>query len=245
MGISINIASQLARIAPMVAGCRRGIMLGRQKMHFAPAGWAQRLVDDLAGLGIEATQSDLFQEDGFCESFLRTIGWPPLESLDFSAIEGAEYVHDLNLPVGEDLKERFDLIYDGGTTEHVFDIAEAFRNVDRMLADDGIFVSCVGSDGWFGHGFYQIGPDVPWRYWVASLGYRMLGCWTISRKGRQPPCEVPDPTRSARGAEHRFDRPQFLFYAVQKQAGAPRTPAVVQSHYVQYPTSTQGDDGER
>ena len=34
MGISINIALQLAYIAPLVQGCEGGIMLGRQKMHF-------------------------------------------------------------------------------------------------------------------------------------------------------------------------------------------------------------------
>jgi hypothetical protein len=36
MGISINIATQMARCAPFVAGRDGGIMLGRQKMHFRP-----------------------------------------------------------------------------------------------------------------------------------------------------------------------------------------------------------------
>ncbi|MBN2906916.1 MAG: hypothetical protein JXJ18_09435 [Rhodobacteraceae bacterium] len=234
MGISINIAIQLARIAPLVSGCGTGIMLGRQKMHFRPADWTPRLIEELAKLGIEATKQDLFQADGFCENYLKTIGWPALESLDFSDIEGAEYVHDLSEPVGADLKARFDLVYDGGTTEHVFDIAQSFRNVDAMLKDDGIFVSCVGTDGWFGHGFYQIGPDVPWRYWVASLGYRMLGCWTFSRKGRELPRQIEDPTHSARGAEHRYKEPQFIFYVVQKQPRDTPPKQVIQSHYINY-----------
>jgi hypothetical protein len=148
MGISINIALQLAYIAPLVKDCKTGIMLGRQKMHFNPPGWTDRLIKKLGRLGITATPDDLFQEDGFCETYLKTIGWPKLESLDFSAIEGAEYVHDLSDPVGNDLKNRFELIYDGGTTEHVFDIAQSFRNVDAMLKEGGIFVSCVGTDGW-------------------------------------------------------------------------------------------------
>ncbi|MEZ5912832.1 MAG: hypothetical protein R3D84_11910 [Paracoccaceae bacterium] len=234
MGISINIAIQLARVAPMLKDCRKGVMLGRQKMHFRPPDWTPRLIDELAKLGITATEADLFQDDGFCETYLATIGWPRMESLDFSDIEGAEYIHDLSEPVGHDLKGRFDLIYDGGTTEHVFDIAQSFRNVDAMLQEGGIFISNVGTDGWFGHGFYQVGPDIPWRYWVASLGYRMLGCWTYSRKGRDAPREIPDPTLSPRGAEHRYSAPQFIFYAVQKQhRGGPPKP-VIQSHYVNY-----------
>jgi SAM-dependent methyltransferase len=203
-------------------------------MHFRPRSWTDRLIRHLSEAGIEATPDDLFQEDGFCETYLATIGWPKLESLDFSDIEGAEYIHDLGAPVGDDLKARFDLVYDGGTTEHVFDIAQAFRNVDAMLEEGGIFVSCVGTDGWFGHGFYQVGPDIPWRYWHHALGYDVLGCWTMSRKGPEPPREIPDPTSQARGAEHRYDQPQFLFYVVRKtRRDGPPAP-VIQSHYVNY-----------
>ncbi len=234
MGISINIAIQLATIAPLVKDCRAGVMLGRQKMHFRPREWTPRLIEALAGLGIQATPDDLFQKDHFCETFLNTIGWPRMESLDFSAIEGAEHIHDLSLPVGPDLTGRFDLVYDGGTTEHVFDIAQAFRNVDAMLKPEGIFVSCIGTDGWFGHGFYQVGPDIPWRYWVASLGYEMLGCWTMTRQETEAPEAVPDPTGNPRGAERRFRKPRFLFYAVRKKPreGAPKP--VIQSHYINY-----------
>jgi hypothetical protein len=235
MGISINIAVQLARIAPLVEQCSNGIMLGRQKMHFRPPPWKPRLIRELAGLDIVATEDDLFQEDGFCETYLETIGWPKLESLDFSDIEGAEYIHDLSLPIRKkSLKDKFELIYDGGTTEHVFDIATAFRNVDAMLKEGGIFVSCVGTDGWFGHGFYQVGPDIPWCFWSASMGYSVLGCWTMTRKGSEPPRAIEDPTNMSRGAEHRFTDPQFIFYVVQKKHRDGPPKPVIQSHYINY-----------
>ena len=87
-----------------------------------------------------------------------------------------------------------------------------------MLKDGGIFVSCVGSDGWFGHGFYQIGPDIPWRYWHASLGYNVLGVWTFSRRGTEGPRVIEDPTGKPRGGEFSYTKPQFIFYVVQKTA---------------------------
>ena len=233
MGISINIATHMARCAPFVQGKTDGIMLGRQKMHFRP-NWGKRLVRNLAGIGILASEEDLFQEDGFCESFLAAIGWPALKSLDFSDIEGAEYIHDLSEPIGPDLRHKFDLIYDGGTTEHVFDIATSFRNIHHMLKDDGVFMSCVGGDGWFGHGFYQVGPDIPWRYWGATLGYEVLGVWTFPRGKDQAPLEIPDPTRQPRGAHQLFDLPQFLFYAVRKRGEQDSYPPTIQSHYVDY-----------
>jgi hypothetical protein len=234
MGISINIATQLARIAPMVSHCETGIMLGRQKLHFGPPGWTPRLIRNLADLGIKASAEDIFQSDGFCETYLKTIGWPALKSLDFSAIENAEYIHDLSLPVEDNLKGQFDIIYDGGTTEHVFDIGQCFRNVDAMLKEDGIFVSCVGTDGWFGHGFYQVGPDIPWRYWAASLGYDVLGCWTFNRKNKELPREIVDPTDNPRGAEHWYTEPQFLFYVVKKKHRDGPPKPVIQSHYINY-----------
>lgn len=234
MGISINIAIQLARVAQQVAHCKKGVMLGRQTMNFRPRNWTPRLINALAEMGIEATPEDLFQDDGFCETYLKTIGWPKMESLDFSDIEDAEYIQDLGTPLNPDLRGKFDLIYDGGTTEHVFDIAQSFRNVDEMLQDGGIFISNVGTDGWFGHGFYQVGPDIPWRYWGASLGYKVLGCWTFSRKSRKPPREIKDPTNMPRGAEHWYDEPQFIFYIVQKQPRKGPPKPVIQSHYINY-----------
>ena len=233
MGISINIAIQMARCTHLLKGKTNGIMLGRQKMHFRES-WKRRLVRSLSYLDIDTTAEKLFQEDEFCEAFLQEIGWPPLESLDFSDIEGAEYIHDLSEPVPAKLKKKFDVIYDGGTTEHVFDIAASFRNVHKMLKDDGIFMSCVGTDGWFGHGFYQVGPDIPWRYWGATLGYDVLGCWTFPRVKKGLPLEIPDPTFSHRGASARFEHPQFLFYAVQKNGEKKTYPPTIQSHYVDY-----------
>lgn len=90
MGISINIAIQLARIAPLLKDCKSGVMLGRQAMHFRPPDWKPRLIASLETLGINTTEEEIFQDDGFCEAYLSKIGWPKMESLDFSDIEGAE-----------------------------------------------------------------------------------------------------------------------------------------------------------
>lgn len=235
MGISLNIATQLTRFAPHLKDCKNGVMLGRQKMHFRRKWWRREVVRRLNDMGYEATEVDIFQDDGFCEAFLSTIGFPKMESADFTPMEGAEHVFDLGKPLPPKLKGRFDLVYDGGTTEHVFDIAQSFRNVDEMLCDGGIFISIVGADGMYGHGFYQIGPDIPWRYWVASLNYEMTECCTFHRVHAEPPHPVPDPTEQHRGGSKSFTRSQFIFYAVRKRPRSQEPAPVVQSHYVSYP----------
>ena len=234
MGISINIATQLARIGPHLRDCRRGVMLGRQQMNLNRAGWKSELVRRLNAMGISCGIDDLLQDDGFCEKFLSTVGFPPMESADFTHLEGAEHVFDLGADLPSELEGQFDLVYDGGTTEHVFDIAQAFRNVDKMLKNGGIFLSNVGADGWYGHGFYQIGPDVPWRFWVASMGYEMIECVTYNRGDKSPPEPVPDPSGVYRGGEKSFSRPQFIFYAVRKLPRSAPPEQVVQSHYIKF-----------
>ena len=73
MGISINIAIQLARIAPLLKDCKSGVMLGRQAMHFRPPDWKPRLIASLETLGINTTEEEIFQDDGFCEAYLSKV----------------------------------------------------------------------------------------------------------------------------------------------------------------------------
>jgi hypothetical protein len=65
---------------------------------------------------------------------------------------------------------------------------------------------------------------------VVSLGDKMQGC----RKTSEVLCEIPDPTLTLRGAEHRYAEPQFIFHVVQKQARKGRARLVIQSHYINY-----------
>src|SRR5215216_2627648 len=55
----------------------------------------------------------------YAETFLNALGADTVDSLDASGFEGATMVHDMNQPVPEPLKSRFDAVCDGGTIEHV------------------------------------------------------------------------------------------------------------------------------
>ena len=109
MGISLNIATQLARITPHIRDCKKGVMLGRQTMNLNQRGWKEELVKRLNQMGYVASTDSILQEDGFCETFLSQIGWPPMESADFMDAEGADYVFDLAEPLPDALNGKFDL----------------------------------------------------------------------------------------------------------------------------------------
>src|SRR5512145_477284 len=117
MGLDLNAVQFL--IAARKKGVSLGevVMLGRQDLNVFPA----KMRTLLQALDIS---DELFQPDSldtrYAESVFKALGAKQVSSLDFSAYEGASFVHDLNQPIGPDLHERFDTVYDGGTLEHVF-----------------------------------------------------------------------------------------------------------------------------
>jgi len=62
--------------------------------------------------------------------FFAQLGFEQVSALDISDYEGADIVGDLNDPdLQRKLGRRFDLVYDSGTIEHIFDAPAALRTI--------------------------------------------------------------------------------------------------------------------
>lgn len=63
---------------------------------------------------------------------------------------------DLTRPIfpEDPLWQRFATIYNGGTTEHIFDVASAFKTIHNMMAHEGICIH-ISPLSWLTHGFYN------------------------------------------------------------------------------------------
>ncbi|MEJ8560575.1 hypothetical protein QTO30_04555 [Yoonia sp. GPGPB17] len=171
--------------------------------------------------------SHYMQEDGYAETFFARIGYPPVKSMDASAYEGSDITHDLNDPLPDDLRGRFDVIIDGGTIEHVFHTPQALDNVFHMLKDDGIFISINGMTGWAGHGFYQFSPELVWRYWQDTRRCAVETCAAVSIDPSQPTIHVADTgKRGARFRSKRLTGRWYLYYVVRKLSTANDIPQV-------------------
>ena len=96
----------------------------------------------------------------YCETFFSSVGFINIDSIDNSNYEGSKYIHNLNYPILEDFKNKYDYIYDGGTTEHIFNIPQVFENIIDMLNIDGLFVSVTCNNNFSGHGMYQFSPEL-------------------------------------------------------------------------------------
>jgi hypothetical protein len=127
MGLDINSEQFL------IAAHKRGmpfddvLMIGRQDLNVYPV--KMRRVLTRAGLPDELFSPDApdAPDTRFAELVFKSLGARNIASLDASAFEGSKFVHNLNQPVGNEFKQRFDLVYDGGTHEHVFNFPVASR----------------------------------------------------------------------------------------------------------------------
>jgi len=78
-------------------------------------------------------------------------------SIDFEGTaEGLKL--DLNLPI--DLRERFDLVINHGTVEHIFNIAQVFKTIHDHCAVGGLMIHEAPFTGWIDHGFFCLQPTL-------------------------------------------------------------------------------------
>lgn len=161
-------------------------MLGRQRFNLRIDRWSSRwkFSKALKLVGIDTPISEFYQENNYSETMFRKLGFEELHSLDASPYEGADLIWDLNKPISNELRGKFGLVFDGGTLEHVFDVAQSMSNMADMLAPGGRFVSFTPFNGYPGHGFYQFSPELVWSYWKANRGYKVVNCYIADPAGR-------------------------------------------------------------
>ena len=103
------------------------------------------------------------------ECLFKSLGFSECKSLDISDCEGADYIFDLNQPkLPPDLRERFDVIIDGGTFEHLFHIPNAFKCIWGMLRPGGRIVHIAPSSNHMDHGFYMFSPILFWEFYTQN-----------------------------------------------------------------------------
>ncbi|MBY0404389.1 MAG: hypothetical protein K2X66_10865 [Cyanobacteria bacterium] len=94
------------------------------------------------------------------DCFFKMLGFTTVHSLDGFPLENPTFVHDLNEPIPLEMHQQYQLVCDGGTMEHVFDIKTVLTNTVRLLALGGYVLHITPISGWINHGFYQFSPTL-------------------------------------------------------------------------------------
>lgn len=170
--MSLDINAVLFLIDARQRGAEFGevLTLGRQDLNVYPAKMAKVLEEH----GFPAAAFKGGDKALYAEPCFVSLGAKKVSSMDFSDFEGATFVHDLNKPVGAELKERFDLVYDGGTLEHVFNFPVALQNCMEMVKPGGHLFIHAGTNGYCGHGFYQFSPELFYRALSPENGFEVV-----------------------------------------------------------------------
>lgn len=113
------------------------------------------------------------------KEFFSALGFRSVSSLDNSSYEGATFIHDLNktdLPLYLDAK--FDVVFDRGTSEHVFNVPNLLSSVARMVKPGGRIIHHVPSSNHIDHGFYMFSPTMFVDFYTAN-GFELPTLWLV------------------------------------------------------------------
>jgi hypothetical protein len=103
--------------------------------------------------------------------FFSLIGYD-LTIADIATIRGDEVIIDLNEPLDPSLLARpFDLVIDGGTAEHCFNIGQALKNMADLVKVGGCIMH-INPASMFNHGFYNLNPTL-YHDFYSENGFRL------------------------------------------------------------------------
>jgi hypothetical protein len=166
MGLLIYDALVIAKVAALNPGGRSVLTLGVPTLNFSAEAFGRELDN----------RPDLRHPWPFTNhlEFFHGLRFDVVDSLDISEYEGANIKGDLNDPMLADkIGRKYDLVYDSGTIEHIFDVAAALRTISRLTRLGGAVVHATPANGFLDHGFWQFSPDV-FRAFYRHSGFSML-----------------------------------------------------------------------
>ena len=117
-------------------------------------------------------------------------------SLDVNDYEDSTLSLDLNQAgVSEELHEKFDVIFDGGTIEHVFHLPNALSNLHQLVKVGGTIIHQTPSLPLIDHGFYMFSPTFFYDYYTAN-NYEIIDLQLVmySVNSESEPCWFSDYT---------------------------------------------------
>jgi SAM-dependent methyltransferase len=188
MGLERNGAALLLKMHSAGVKFGRMLTLGRQNIYLDLSDYARAF----QRVGRAPPRS----VPEYADDFFLAIGATQVETLDFSSYEGASLVHDLNQPVPVEWHQQFDVVFDGGTLEHVFNFPVAIKNCMEMLRPQGRFVAVTMPNNWCGHGFYQFSPELFYRVFSPANGFSNVEMYITEMDGRAYAVKDPETVKA-------------------------------------------------
>jgi len=152
MGIDNTGIQLILKSGRYVKNKKNMLTLGRQGIHISKA--ELNFFLDLYKVSYLKNRYD----GGYCENLFKDLGFENIDSIDNSNYEDATIIHNLNFKIPDNFK-KYDYIFDGGTSEHIFNIPQLCENIINLLNIGGIYVLQIPNNNLSGHGMYQFSPE--------------------------------------------------------------------------------------
>lgn len=110
------------------------------------------------------------------QTIFKLLGADEVLIADISEYENPDLLINFNNPVSKDLSEKFDLIFDCGTLEHIFDVPTALSSLTSMLKTNGNIYLAAPSSNSIDHGLYSFSPGLFFDYFLSN-GFENVGCY--------------------------------------------------------------------
>ena len=124
---------------------------------------------------------DFYRSNPSDLEIFESLGFVHLDRIDSSPYEGANIIHDLNLPLPLEHSQRYDLVFDGGTSEHVFDQLQVLQTCFELCREGGVIVHYTPANNFLDHGYFQPQPSFYQEYYEANR-FEILQSFLIESK---------------------------------------------------------------
>ena len=235
MGIEINALRALG-FAKRIKGANfeRTAMIGRQEIFFTEEDFA--FIKKRVGLPLDYDRSIGIGQ--FAEALFKKFGARSVDAIDASDYEGANVITDLNKPIREELRGRYTLCADFGSIEHIFNIPQVIDNIFALLVEGGTVIVQSQANGFAGHGFYQLSPELFYTAFSRENGFTDTTVFLVDMQDIRRWYFIRDPHALARRNDIAQRRSYYIFCIARKRASVAGVQAL-QSDY-QLAWTTEG-----
>jgi hypothetical protein len=221
MGIDAHGARFLAYARSLGVEFGQTAMIGRQGLYVTPAEMRRILV----AFGAAPSEAEVARiccgAEGYAERYLEQLGALAVHSFDYSDFEAATFVHDMNTPIPDEYAERYSVVLDGGSLEHIFDFPTAIRNCMQMTRVGGHYLAITPANNFLGHGFYQFSPELYFSVLSPENGFEIERMLAFEDRPDAPWYAVKNP-REVRGRVTLTNaEPVFLLVIARRLARVP------------------------
>jgi hypothetical protein len=197
MGMSesgLNLLLQSSKVIPFKGSI---LQLGRQWVFFS----YKYLKTKAKEYNIELKQLNTVNlshdQNYFKEKFIddntlfKSLGFAQVESMDVSISESPTYQWNLNNPIPDYLKNKYDVIMDGGTSEHIYNFPQVLKNIHNMLNENGIIIHAANPiNNHVDHGYYSFSPMLFYEYYLVNSYEILHSCILQINKNVNKPWKI-------------------------------------------------------